>query len=160
MRAFSQPLLPHLPSPVAVVHFHLTLPPPWEYSVRERCSPWSCRNSDWPARFRSCEDNRGKRGGIEIDSPIVREFRLRYHVCDLTRVEPINQVDSSGCKSTLEFSCAICDRFGAINRSVRYFEFAQGESALHLEKYFWRKLRNYKLSIHYMYYDYYINRGY
>lgn len=65
---------------------------------------------------------------------------LRYHVCDLTRVESINQVDSSGCKSTLEFSCAICDRFGAINRSVRYFEFAQGESALHLEKYLLAKI--------------------
>lgn len=60
-----------------------------------------------------------KEGEIGSDSPIVREFRLWNHVCgiSLTRVEPINQVDSSeDANPILKFSCAICDRFGTINR--------------------------------------------
>lgn len=75
--------------------------------------------------FVSTRDNCGKKRK-EKSEAICRLFMS--FVCGITyaisRVESVNQIDSSkGANPILEFSCAICDRFGAINRSVRYSEF-------------------------------------
>lgn len=120
-RAFSRPLLPHLPSPASVVHFHLTLPPPVRI-LSSRAMLAVIMSKFWLARLVSVRDNRGKKRKNRNRLTDCSRFSfLQNHICDLTRVEPVIQIHPSA-SPILEFSCAICDRFSAINRSVRHSE--------------------------------------
>lgn len=130
-RAFSQPLLPHLPSPASVVHFYSMLPPPREHiqfasdAHRDRAEILIDIRSASLLTVNDCDKKK----------EIVRKSYRLYILSNFFCIRVWNRVHLHRYKSLLGFSCAFCDRFGAINRTASYFEFAYKVSVfLPLEK--------------------------